>query len=78
MKAFLTGCSMVLAVTALALSGCEGGAPAEGLPKDAELKMSPEMEKQMQINMAPVKPADIAKKKKEAEKAQKAQDTLAK
>ena len=67
MKAFLNGFSVVLAVTALGLSGCEGGAPAEGLPRDGMLAVSPEMQEQMKVSMKPTKPAEIARKKWEAE-----------
>lgn len=72
MKALLRCTSVVVCIAVLGLTGCDSGSIAEGLPEDADRTVSPEMQKQMQINMSPTKPSEIAKKKKEAEKATKA------
>ncbi len=75
MKAFLTGSSVVFAVAALGLLGCDGGGVDEGMPKDAAKAVTPDMQEAMKINMGPAKPADIAKKKQAAEEATKSSGT---
>jgi hypothetical protein len=62
----------MVSLAAFALVGCEGGGPQEGLPKEGERTVSPEMQNQMKINMTPTKPSEIAKKKSEADKTTKA------
>jgi hypothetical protein len=69
MRTFLKYSPIALCVAAFGLAGCESGSVQEGLPPESERTVSADMQKQMQINMAPSKASDIAKKTKAAEKA---------
>lgn len=75
MRAFRTWSLAVLSLAAFGLVGCEGGSPEEGLPKEGQNAVSPDMQNQMKVSMAPSKPSEIAKKKAEAEKATKSAET---
>jgi hypothetical protein len=68
MKRFLTAGSVIFSVLVLGLAGCEGGDAEQGLPKEASVP--PDMQKQMETaSMKPTTPAQIQKKKQEADKA---------